>query len=83
MAQEHRAINRVLAGLDERSRRLCAGLLAKQRGRGGAQAIHEITGLSRTTIRRGQREVGELNRGDRIRRPGGGRQRVEKRVSVS
>ena len=66
---------------DERSRRLFAGLLAKQFGRGGKQLVREITGLSRTTIDRGLRECdasqpGEL---DRIRSAGGGRKLIEKK----
>jgi hypothetical protein len=83
LAKEHRAINRVLAGLDEKSRRQCAGLLARQRGRGGIQAVHEISGLSRTTIRRGQAEIGALKRTGRIRAPGGGRPLVEKNSPAS
>ena len=83
VAKEHRAINRVLASLDEKSRRQCAGLLAKQRDRGGTQEVHEISGLSRTTIRRGEREISGLKRKDRIREPGGGRQRVEKNIPAS
>ncbi|MCL5996800.1 MAG: hypothetical protein M1546_12200 [Chloroflexi bacterium] len=83
LAKEHRAINRVLAGLDEKSRRQCAGVLALQRGRGGVQAVHEISGLSRTTIRRGEREIRGLKRTDRIRAPGGGRQPVEKNNRTS
>jgi hypothetical protein len=83
LAKEHRAINRVLASLDEKSRRQCAGLLARQRGRGGIQAVHEISGLSRTTIRRGQREITALKRTRRIREPGGGRLPVEKNSPTS
>jgi len=77
----HRAINRVMAELDERSRRLFAGLLARQHGRGGIQRVAEITGLSRMTIRRGLRESqrGQAGSSDRVRRPGGGRKRVEKK----
>jgi hypothetical protein len=82
-AREHRAINRVLASLDEKSRRQCAGLLARQRGRGGIQAVHEISGLSRTTIRRGTREIRGLKRSTRIREPGGGRPPVEKNSPAS
>lgn len=77
----HRAINRVMAELDERSRRLFAGVLARQRGHGGVQEVAEITGLSRTTIRRGLRESewGQAVSSERVRRPGGGRKRVEKK----
>jgi DNA-binding phage protein len=77
----HRAINRVMAELDERSRRLFAGLLARQHGRGGIQRVAEVTGLSRMTIRRGLRESqrGQAGSSDRVRRPGGGRKRLEKK----
>jgi len=80
LAQEHQAINRVVALLDERSRRLFAGLLAKQTGHGGVVRVAAITGLSRTTIRRGLLELGSADDlGTRVRRPGGGRKRLEKK----
>jgi hypothetical protein len=80
----HRAINRVMAELDERSRRLFAGIVARQRGHGGIQLVAEITGLTRVTIRRGLRESerGQATSCDRVRRPGGGRKRVEKKRLV-
>ena len=80
-AEQHRALNRALATLDERNRRRCVGLLAVQWGRGGVQRLIEITGLSRNTIVRGRQELqhpGHAPRIDRIRRPGAGRKRVEK-----
>ena len=81
----HQSINRVMFELDERSRRLFAGMLARQMGRGGSSRVHEITGLSRVTIRRGVRECKsgqgiELNR---VRRRGGGRLSVEKKTLES
>ena len=78
----HRAINRVMAELDERSRRLFAGILARQRGHGGIQQVAEITGLSHVTIRRGLREseLGQARSSERVRRPGGGRKSVEKKL---
>jgi len=80
----HRAINRVITELDERSRRLFAGIVARQHGHGGVQLVAEITGLSRVTIRRGLRESerGQAESVDRVRRPGGGRKRVEKKRLV-
>lgn len=77
----HRAINRVMVELDERSRRLFAGIVARQRGHGGVQLVAEITGLNRMTIRRGLRESeqGQATSSDRVRRPGGGRKRIEKK----
>jgi hypothetical protein len=80
VAQDHQAINRVMALLNERQRRLFAGLLARAQGHGGIVAIAHITGLSRTTVRRG---IAELRQGngtaqERIRERGGGRRRLEK-----
>jgi len=80
-AEQHRALNRALAALDERNRRRLVGLFALQWGRGGVQRLIEITGLSRNTIVRGRQELqhpGRTPRLDRIRRPGAGRPRVEK-----
>lgn len=84
VVEYHRSINRVMVELDERSRRLLAGLLVRQFGRGGVQRVLEITGLSRVTIRRGLRECQQAQAIDagRIRGFGGGRQRVEKKVRV-
>ncbi len=85
VAEYHRAINRVMLGLDERSRRLFAGLLARQLGRGGIQRVLEITGLSRVTIRRGLRECDESQPADlaRVRCAGGGRKLIEKKALTS
>ena len=84
-AEVHRAINRFLATADERSRRLLAGSLALQHGRGGIALAARITGLSPHTIRRGRRELAQAASipGGRIRRPGGGRTPVEKKVPRS
>ena len=82
VAEYHRSINRVMLELDERSRRLFAGLLARQLGRGGIQRVSEITGLTRITIRRGLRECDESQPAelDRVRRAGGGRKLIEKKA---
>jgi hypothetical protein len=84
-AKEHRAINRVIALLNEKSRRRFVGLLALQWGRGSVEQLSQITGLSRPTIRRGRDEVQGVERpkaSSRIRRPGAGRQRAEKNTSI-
>lgn len=83
VARQHQAINRVLATFDEKSRRRFAGLLALQHGRGGVQWVHEITGLSRMTIRAGRNEIRRADRLPGVRRAGGGRQAVEKSVPPS
>ncbi len=79
-AQQHRAINRVLATLDEKNRRRFAGLLAIQSGRRAISLLSRITGLSRTTIHQGKREIehSASKRSRRIRAPGGGRPLTEK-----
>lgn len=78
-AAEHRAINRLLALVDEKRRRRFVGFLAGQYGRGGIEHLALITGMSSKTIRRGLRESrSPVNRwSQRVRRPGGGRQRKE------
>jgi hypothetical protein len=67
-----------MATFDEKSRRRFVGLLAVQLGRGGLERAHEITGLSRTTIRLGREEIRRTDRRSRVRRAGGGRMAVEK-----
>jgi hypothetical protein len=82
VALDHQAINRVMAMLDEKQRRLFAGLLAMRLGHGGILTLAVITGLSRTTIRRGVVELrlGTAGSGSRVRRHGGGRPRLEKKI---
>jgi hypothetical protein len=83
IAQQHQAINRVVATFDEKSRRRFVGLLALQRGRGGVQWAHEVTGLSRVTIRTGREEIRRADRLPGVRRAGGGRQAFEKSDRLS
>src|SRR3954471_8033181 len=73
IAQEHQAINRLVARADERSRRLLVGFLAQRHGRGGVALLERVTGLDRNTITRGRRELYQEDTvpADRIRRPGG------------
>ncbi len=80
IAREHRAINRIIAAADERTRRLIAGLLARLHGRGGISLLARVSGLARNTVARGRRELRQpYRRAGRIRRPGGGGQFVEKK----
>jgi len=69
----------LLAGqLDERGMRLWAAAEANAHGRGGVAVVHRATGIARSTIGRGRRELarGETLEGGRVRRPGGGRKRL-------
>jgi DNA-binding phage protein len=82
VGKKHRAINQLVATLDEKSRRLVVGFWASQQGRGGIARLARITGLSRNTLRRGQRELAESPGVSRlrVRQAGGGRQRIEKKA---
>jgi hypothetical protein len=85
VAKLHIGINRVITTLDEKSRRRLVGLLATQHGWGGVQQMSQITGMSRTTILRGRREIERTKRSrrKRIRMRGAGRKPVEKNSPVS
>lgn len=82
---DHRQINLLLSRLDEQQRRWIAGREAMRLGHGGFQRIAEITGLHPETIRRGRDELeAELRTRpvDRVRLPGGGRPRAEKKIPL-
>ena len=78
---------RLLFGrLDEQQKRWVAGLLAKAIGWGGDTQLSRITGLDQKTIKRGRDELDDHLKScpvGRIRRPGAGRRRVEKKVPSS
>ena len=75
--------------LDERQRRLLAGVEAKVLGRGGISAVALATGVSRTTIMAGISEIEAMNSTDLpadqpaapkttgTRQAGGGRKKIE------
>ena len=74
------AIILFLSTLDERQRRLYAGLESLRLGHGGDSRLAELTGLDVHTIARGRAEL--LQRDvqlDRVRRPGAGRHALEKK----
>jgi hypothetical protein len=79
----HRNMNLLLSRLNEQQRRLYAAVESKRLGHGGDRLLSLITGLNVETIRHGR---GELDAGladtplERIRRPGGGRPRAEKKI---
>jgi hypothetical protein len=66
--------------LDERQRRLYAGLEAYKVGYGGDRKLAEFLGLDAHTVARGRRELlgGEVER-QRVRQAGGGRKTAEKK----
>lgn len=74
------AIILFLSTLDERQRRLYAGLESLRLGHGGDSRLAELTGLDVHTIAKGRVEL--LQRDvqlDRVRRPGAGRHALEKK----
>jgi hypothetical protein len=66
--------------LDEKQRRLYAGLEAAKLGHGGDIKIAELLGLAPQTVSKGRQELftDSVDRSN-IRKPGGGRKRVEKK----
>ena len=76
-------MNVLLSRLDEQQRRWYAALEATRIGHGGDHLLSQITGLDPQTIRRGRRELAsDLSDSvpDRIRPPGAGRPRAEKKI---
>src|SRR5215510_7775427 len=63
--------------LDERGQRLFAAAEVRAAGHGGLKVVSRITGLARSTIKRGEDDLdGEPIEPGRIRRKGGGRKSV-------
>ena len=82
----HKQINLVFSQLNEKQRRLVAGLLSNTVGRGGVTLLSRVTGLDRKTVRRGRDELANDLKdcpSDRVRREGAGRPPVEKKVPTS
>jgi len=78
--QSKAAVVLLLSMLDERQRRLFAGLESMLLGWGGDRRLAEMTGLDVHTIAKGRRELLQGKRlAEGIRRPGGGRKAVEKK----
>lgn len=66
--------------LDEKQRRLYAGLEAFKWGHGGDRQIADLLGIDVGTVAKGRRELlGQDVEVGRIRKPGGGRKPVEKK----
>jgi len=67
--------------LDEKQRRLYAGLEAAKLGHGGDRKIADLLGLDSHTVSKGRQALfsGSVDRSG-VRNPGGGRKRVEKKI---
>lgn len=68
----------LLPELSERAQRLVVAADAKSRGHGGRMFVHQASGISLPTIRKGMRELdaGITLPEDRDRQPGGGRKKI-------
>ena len=80
IAQADQLMLKVLGTLNEAQARWFVAREVLARGRGGLWAMHQATGMSRPTILKGIRELRArkaLPTGERVRRPGGGRKRLE------
>jgi len=68
--------------LNERGRRMVVAAEAKSLGRGSIALVAKASGISYPTIRRGLKELKsrkEVMDSARIRRPGGGRKKIQER----
>lgn len=71
-------LSRMWPHLNERAKRMVAASEAQQVGYGGVTLVSQACGLSRVTLNKGIRELNALPLPEeRVRRPGGGRQRLE------
>ncbi len=78
--QWKRTFGKMLRGMPENLRRWNAATLAMQLGHGGMKMAGEISGLSQPTIRKARQELEDDLvdwNGQRVRRTGGGRKRIE------
>jgi hypothetical protein len=68
-----------LLELNEKQQRYYAAREAKAYGFGGVALFARATGISRETIHQGIKEIesGNTLQGNRVRRPGGGRKKLE------
>ena len=79
----HHQMNLFLSRLDEQQRRWYVAMESNRIGEGGDRLLSQIAGMDVKTIRRGRQDL-ESDLADqstgRIRKPGGGRLRVEKKT---
>ena len=81
----HHQMNVLLSRLDEQQRRWYAAVESNRLGHGGDQLVAHMTGLDPHTIQRGRRELAAAlaeRPTDRVRVPGAGRPRAEKKRSA-
>ena len=69
-------LSTVLPLLNERQRRILCASEAKAYGYGGVKRISEMTGISRPTIYKGLKQLGDHKAPDQVRVFGGGRKKI-------
>ena len=82
----HYHMNLLLSRLDEQQRRWYAAVESNRLGHGGDQLVARMTGLDPHTIQRGRQELAVAlaeRPTDRVRMPGPGRPRAEKKGSTA
>ncbi len=82
----HQQMNLLLSRLDEAQRRWYVAVESNRVGHGGDRLLSQITGMDEKTIRRGREEVATSLAAcppNRIRQPGGGRPKIEKKTQRS
>ncbi len=80
--QRHRQMNLFLSRLDEQQRRWYVAMESDRIGAGGDRMLSQITGMDEKTIQRGRQELADSLVGrpsQRVRLPGGGRHKAEKK----
>lgn len=81
----HHQFNVLLSRLNEQQRRWMVALESKKIGHGGDRFMAKVSGMSVETIRKGRNELDDdlaTRPTDRVRLPGGGRPRIEKKTPV-
>jgi hypothetical protein len=79
----HRQMNLLLTRLDEQQRRWYVAVESNRMGVGADRLLSQITGLDEKTIQRGRQELADAfseRPRERVRLPGGGRPRAEKKM---
>jgi hypothetical protein len=82
--EQHRQMNLFLSRLDEQQRRWYVAMESNRIGVGGDRILSQITGMDEKTIQRGRQELSNSlaeRPSDRIRLPGAGRHKAEKKMS--
>jgi hypothetical protein len=76
-------MNLLLSRLDEQQRRWYLAVESERLGHGADRLLFEITGVDEKTIRRGREDLAaslEDRPVNRVRQPGAGRRRTEKKI---